>query len=198
MKNEYSVESFIRDQLVKLVSDFTSLNAMFISYRPIGEYQDGLVKTNKDGLQIFVSKGKEANQDLAALGIWTLAHGTIEEDVAYHNTCQRIATNEVAGVVGKIPSERKSDVLVIYLGLSGFNAAVEFIRKTKETIPAMKVVAVTCDCDLESKRPTASLLIASGEIDYFVVTKGCGGTGAMSKILEAMIETWPSKEPVPA
>ena len=51
---------------------------------------------------------------------------------------------------------------------------------------------MTCDCDLERKSIALDRAAKAQQIDYWIMTRQCGGDGPMREILDALVAQWPS------
>ena len=48
---------------------------------------------------------------------------------------------------------------------------------------------MSCDCE-QSRKERALKSHVGNEIEYVVITENCGGAGALSDILDAILTTW--------
>ncbi len=193
IRNESSVKSFNEVALQKIIRDKQKFNAAFVSYRTVGNFEDGIINVGKEGLKIVVANGAPGPAGLVLAGIDALCKFDRGQMQQYIRDSEEEATQKLSMAQGKITIEETFDVLVFYLGLTGFEEALKTVGGLKITFPSLAIVGVTCDCDLSKKRVQVAKLVESDVINYFVVDSGCGGYGAMSQIVHELIRIWPQR-----
>lgn len=190
------VEDFLKSIVPVLVNNKKSLSALFVSYNRIGEYEDGPVETDKEGLKVIIQNGYRLESPLAFAMIrsgddelMSIGHQTFYDEghIAQMNLERKMARVDLTKESGV------ADVLVvIYAGLRAFKETLAYAGDIREQCPDSTIVILTCDCDIYQKERSLDPLIASGEIDHVVTTESCGGRDASRKMVEGLIAAWPS------
>lgn len=196
-----TVETFISDELPRLVQGKQQMTAFFATYNVVNRYENGLVKHGKGGLTIRVQNGDVIYSD-AAFGMLVAGafHPSDPSMRRVSDIGNRILNTQAATTQAKVEQaladqlaivNAENILAVVYAGLSAFDKAVAFASSLRAQHPHATVVVLTCDCQLESKRFELEPLIKQGVINYALTTPECGGREPMRKLLEALIAAWP-------
>ena len=198
VKRECYVGEFVAAMLPGIIAGREYMNAAFITCREMGYMKNGPVDTGKKGLNVALAKGAMTETNITSFGIYAWVNGGQQVCATYLMANEKDAVSKMAKAKAKIPDVAKNDLLVIYLSYGGFDEALKTVAEIRESAPKMYIVAVTCNCDLSIKEAKAGPFIKANVIDTLVITDGCGGYGAMTDILDALIEQWPGEKVNPA
>lgn len=200
-----SVEQFVREELPRIVQGKRTLSALFATYNNVADHESGPVETRKQGLTIGVQNGG-LHYDPFALVALTVAVDNPGDPMAaelgdmghavMHE--QAVDAQEIMAQGVTISSDAPgSFIAFVYAGLSAFDEAISFAQSLRAKVADATIVILTCDCDPWRKESELLPLIQRGEIQHAVMTRECGGRGAMADMLDGLIAAWPAELSAP-
>lgn len=155
-------------------------HVVFQTTRKVGAYAAGPLRS-KPGLQVEIHDG------LSRREMRELAGGPFrtEIDLAVRHHSQALAE----AMPETIPS---AALLVKYLAFIGLQKELAKLDNICERNPALRILIVICDCDLEAKTLWLDPYVNSRKVTHVVVTKAHGAEKLMGRICDDLIAAWPT------
>lgn len=184
-------KSFVSDTLPALIAGVGGMHLLLATYNSVSGYESGDVETGVEGLTIHVQNGN-------------LHYSPMTDLVFYGGELGRIGAEAMdaegqaaqASLESNVKIENDEGTLlfsIVYAGVSAFDEAVDFARKIKKDHPTAKIVVLTCDCGLNSKKRDLLPMLQDKVFEEVIVTNRCGGEDIMSYLLESIKDAWASK-----
>ena len=193
-----SEAEFKRFSLRDLVHAHTGpLSVLFVTYNNIEDVkQDGVQDTGYDDLRIVVQTASYRVPDIVTIGL--IAGASLSKlDPAsglemmefasslMHETGEE-AQKEVESKLSD-PDSLESDIVFVYVGVSGFDGAIQFADRVARANPDTKVIVLSCDCNSTHRFYCSDL---AKHLHQVVITPECGGRGALGQIYEEINRLW--------
>lgn len=188
--------AFISTHLSALLSGRRSLNVVAMTYNTIDGFPDGAVQTDKEGLSIFTAQGDTQHSILGRMLLWRSVDSATDERTVIDSAMMGLAIDRQESAAGvsqaeaKMQQEAALDIFLIYAGFSATDRVLQTIRRVSGQYPNCKIITVSCDCDIESRKWAFQPYLNDGRMDHLVVTRECGGYEAMKDLLRAIIDQW--------
>jgi len=187
----YSPSDFINGHLSQLrqsQGENAQTHVLFSTYNNVSGVSEGPFETHCDDLTITVDEGN------MPLNFGILMADMLPTEIRQQAQKEArqvsidFASNFLEGQpvhANEAVSSSDQHVTVIYLGLNGLKAGIEFLKKLKQNDPNHVVIGVSCSCNNERQfRQWADL------IDTLIITGQCGGWVTMKTILDGFLTTW--------
>lgn len=194
---------FVRERIPVLIAKKRQLQIVFVTHREVGgregyrEYPNGYVAMPHPGLTIKVQTCETSD----ALAEQFLAEATREnpnDPRLFERVYDRVTADALRVLEHRMRTrgiiERATEtIIVLYAGLSGFRESLAFAERFRQDGgDRLRVILVTCDCELWQKRPDLERACASGVLDEALMAKHCGAREDLAMILEGFVEAWPT------
>lgn len=179
----------------KLIERFSGKKvcALFTTYNNIRNFESGTVDSGKKFLSIIVENGDmpmsfdiptgpmlglRFSSDSVALSIMDRYSKKIFSEG------KKAQTRVVAKVSKEI--EKEENLLIIaYVGVSGFDPAINFISHMRKKHPMAIIIVVSCDCNTPKHFSRYK-----EDIDCLIFTSECGGRDSMAEVLQTFKNSW--------
>ncbi|XLQ20742.1 MAG: hypothetical protein ACKUBY_03120 [Candidatus Moraniibacteriota bacterium] len=156
------------------------------------DYEKGCVETDEDNLNITIVADTED-------GV-SARHRAVNSMVDYANEDLTLAAEKQQEMEDCFLGEKAGDfckaddvMFVVYMGLNGFEATVQFLNFLRINYPQACIITLTCDCNINYKEAATRMLQKTNVVNASFVTGDCGGAVVMREMINDLIEVWSNK-----
>lgn len=178
-----STGQFVHDVMPGLMRGRTGYRVLLASYRDFGDIAADLQGDRCRGLEITTRGGN--------LDAFEWVEALSPNSAVAVAQMERQAADAQRRVTRATDSNERHDLAIVYLGLTGFDKALQYALGLKRRGTANRVAVLTCDCDETTKKERLGAADCREAFVSNILTPWCGGYTDFVQLAEGMTEVWP-------